>query len=116
MAIQKTWEEMNPKERKEFRFQRWLNPPDVKFASFKAEKNYKGRVQRIIDAVNLKEPDRSRLTCRLVFSRPSTPEAASKNPCTVMPKWNVRGGSMFGTLMVIPRPVRRWYCPPKCWR
>lgn len=49
---------MTPKERREFRFKRWLHPPDVKFAGREAEKSYQARVQRIIDAVNLKEPDR----------------------------------------------------------
>jgi hypothetical protein len=58
VEIQKKWEEMTPKERRDFRFQRWLSPPEVKFVNPKAEKNYKGRVQRIIDAVNIKEPDR----------------------------------------------------------
>ena len=41
-------------------FQRWLSPGDVKFITPQAEKDYKGRVTRIKDAVQLKKkPDRT---------------------------------------------------------
>jgi hypothetical protein len=49
---------MTPVERRDFRFRRWLEAPGIKFVSPKAERNYRARVQRIIDAINLKEPDR----------------------------------------------------------
>jgi uroporphyrinogen-III decarboxylase len=55
---EKKWEEMTPNEKRDFRFKRWLDAPGVKFINAKAEANYKARVQRLIDAINLKEPDR----------------------------------------------------------
>jgi len=54
----KTWEEMTPDERKNDLVDKWLSPPGAKFESPNAEKAYKGRVQRIMDAMNLKKPDR----------------------------------------------------------
>lgn len=52
------WSEMTWQEKREERFQRWLNPPDVKFASPEAERLYKERVTRFIKAIKLEEPDR----------------------------------------------------------
>jgi uroporphyrinogen-III decarboxylase len=56
--MEKSWAELTPDEKRQERFKKWLSPPDVKFAGQKAEKAYKARVQRFIDAVNLKEADR----------------------------------------------------------
>jgi hypothetical protein len=53
----KKWEEMTWQEKREERFKRWLNPPDVKFVSPEAEKLYKERVTRFIKAIKLEEPD-----------------------------------------------------------
>ncbi len=58
MEVQKTWEEMTPGEKRQARFKKWLEAPGVKFINAQAEKNYQARVQRLIDAVSLKEPDR----------------------------------------------------------
>jgi hypothetical protein len=58
MAENKKWEEMTWQEKREERFNRWLNPPDVKFISPEAEKLYKERVTRFIKAIKLEEPDR----------------------------------------------------------
>jgi hypothetical protein len=52
------WSEMTWQEKREERFKRWLNPPDVKFVSKEAEKLYKERVTRFIKAIKLEEPDR----------------------------------------------------------
>jgi uroporphyrinogen-III decarboxylase len=52
------WSEMTWQEKREVRFQRWLNPPDVKFVSPEAEKLYKERVTRFMKAIKLEEPDR----------------------------------------------------------
>jgi len=54
----KKWEEMTWQEKREERFKRWLNPPDVKFVSPEAEKLYKERVNRFIKAIKLEEADR----------------------------------------------------------
>lgn len=52
------WSEMTWQEKRDERFNRWLNPPDVKFVSPGAEKLYKERVTRFIKAIKLEEPDR----------------------------------------------------------
>lgn len=56
--MDKTWEELTPDEKKEERFRRWLEPPDINFASPKAEKAYHTRLKRLADAYLMKEPDR----------------------------------------------------------
>lgn len=53
----KKWEEMTWQEKREERFNRWLNPPDVKFVSPEAERLYKERVTRFIKVIKLEEPD-----------------------------------------------------------
>src|SRR4030043_419989 len=58
MPTSKNWEEMTWKEKREERFNRWLNPPDVKFVSKEAENLYKQRVTRLFLAIKLEEPDR----------------------------------------------------------
>ena len=48
-----TWQE-----KRQARFERWLNPP-IEFASAEGKATYQGRVQRLIDAIELKKtPDR----------------------------------------------------------
>jgi hypothetical protein len=56
--MEKTWEQMTPGERKNDLCSKWLSPPEAKFENPEAEKAYKDRVQRILDAMNLKKPDR----------------------------------------------------------
>ncbi|HTY82492.1 MAG TPA: uroporphyrinogen decarboxylase family protein [Dehalococcoidales bacterium] len=55
---EKKWEEMTWQEKREVRFQKWLNPSNVKFNNPEAEKLYKQRVTRLIKAIKLEEPDR----------------------------------------------------------
>ena len=52
------WDSMTWQERREVRFQRWLNPEHINFVSPEAEKRYKERVARFIKAIKLEEPDR----------------------------------------------------------
>jgi uroporphyrinogen-III decarboxylase len=56
--MEKKWSELSPDEKRERRFNRWLSPDDVTFNSPKAERLYRERVTRFIDAIKLKEPDR----------------------------------------------------------
>jgi hypothetical protein len=56
--MEKKWEEMTPSEKREDLVGKWLSPPEAKFNDAEAEKDYKYRVQRIMDAVNMKKPDR----------------------------------------------------------
>ena len=58
METAKKWEEMTWQEKREVRFDRWLNPVNVDFVSPEAEKQYKQRVTRFIKAIKLEEPDR----------------------------------------------------------
>lgn len=52
------WAAMSPEEKREHRFQSWLNP-DVEFASQKAADDYRARVTRFVDVITLKRiPDR----------------------------------------------------------
>jgi uroporphyrinogen-III decarboxylase len=55
--MEKSWADLTPEEKRQERLRRWLEP-DVKFASPEAEKNYKERVARFIEVINLEEPDR----------------------------------------------------------
>jgi uroporphyrinogen-III decarboxylase len=58
MIETKSWMAMTWQERREERFNQWLNPPHVKFVNAKAEELYKQRVSRFIKAIKLEEPDR----------------------------------------------------------
>jgi hypothetical protein len=52
------WNKLSPAEKQEARFEAWLSPEGMQFASPEAEKAYKGRVQMIKDVVQLKKPVR----------------------------------------------------------
>jgi hypothetical protein len=56
--MEKEWSDLSPDEKREKRFKRWLSPEDINFRSPEAKRLYKERVQRIIDTIKLKEPDR----------------------------------------------------------
>ncbi|MBN2401850.1 MAG: hypothetical protein JXN64_05580 [Spirochaetes bacterium] len=62
--MEKNWTEMNADEKQEVQFQKLLNPKDpegnpLKFQSAEAQSNYKGSINRIKDAIQLKKiPDR----------------------------------------------------------
>ena len=58
LKMEKQWAELTPDEKREERFNRWLAPPGVSFASPEAEKAYKERVTRFVRAFQLREPDR----------------------------------------------------------
>jgi hypothetical protein len=52
------WAQLIPAQKREYRLNRFLNPTNVKFVNPEAEKAYKIRAQRYVDAFNVKEPDR----------------------------------------------------------
>ena len=58
MEENRTWAELTPGEKRKERFQWWLEPAGIKFVSPEAAAAYKQRVQRFIDAYDVKEPDR----------------------------------------------------------
>src|SRR3990172_9369786 len=55
---EKTWAEMNWRERREKRYKWWLDAEGVNFVSAEAKKLYRQRVQRMINVYNVEEPDR----------------------------------------------------------
>jgi uroporphyrinogen-III decarboxylase len=55
--MEKLWEQMTPAEKRQQRFELWKNPQGMQFLSPEAERNYKIRVQRFIDVLNVEEPD-----------------------------------------------------------
>jgi len=57
METEKKWADLTPAEKREQRYQWWLNP-DIKFVSPEAEKNYKTRALRFINAYRVEKPDR----------------------------------------------------------
>ena len=56
--MEKKWIELSSDEKREERFKKWLSPASVKFSTPKSEKVYKEKVQRLIDVIQLKKPDR----------------------------------------------------------
>ncbi len=55
--MEKKWEELSWQEKREERFKRWLSP-GVKFKTPQAEKLYKERLTRFIEAIKMEIPDR----------------------------------------------------------
>jgi hypothetical protein len=58
MAQNEQWADLSWQEKREERFKKWLNPPDIKFNSREAEKKYKIKATRMIKAVKMEIPDR----------------------------------------------------------
>jgi hypothetical protein len=58
IKMERKWATLSAEEKREERFRNWLSPRGVEFISSKAETWYQQRVQRIIDAIKLKEPDK----------------------------------------------------------
>ena len=52
------WAQLTPAQKREYRLNQFLNPTDIPFVSQEAAKAYKVRAQRMVDAFNVKEPDR----------------------------------------------------------
>jgi uroporphyrinogen-III decarboxylase len=56
--MERQWSDLTWQEKREERFQKWLNPQDVKFQNPEAEKKYRTGATRMIKAVKLEVPDR----------------------------------------------------------
>ncbi len=52
------WKGMTPEEKREVRFQKWLNAEGIDFISPEAKANYQERVKRLIKVVKMEQPDR----------------------------------------------------------
>ena len=57
MAEDKKWADLTPAEKRQQRYDWWLNP-GIKFSSAEAEKNYRARAQRFIAAYKVEKADR----------------------------------------------------------
>jgi uroporphyrinogen-III decarboxylase len=57
MEAEKKWADMTPAEKRQRRYEWWLNP-GIKFSSPAAEKDYRVRAQRFIKAYQVEQPDR----------------------------------------------------------
>ncbi|MBN1191986.1 MAG: hypothetical protein JXA46_19700 [Dehalococcoidales bacterium] len=53
-----TWKSLTPDEKLELRIKAWLSPPDINFVSEQAESDYKSRATRLLDAMQVRQPDR----------------------------------------------------------
>ena len=57
MKTEKEWKSLSAGQKRQLRFEGWLNP-DITFENPEAEKAYKKKVTRFISAINLEPPDR----------------------------------------------------------
>jgi hypothetical protein len=57
-GLPQNWAQLTPAQKREYRLNQFLNPADIKFVSPEAAKAYKVRAQRMVDVLNVKEPDR----------------------------------------------------------
>ncbi len=64
MQTEKKWEDLTPLEKRELRYESWLNA-EVNFAGPEARKNYRERAQRFVSAYKVEEPDRVPVTLPL---------------------------------------------------
>ena len=65
--MEKAWSELTSDEKREERFKKWLSPTEAKFDSTAAGGLYKERVQRLIDVINVNEPDRVPVMLPITF-------------------------------------------------
>jgi len=56
--MEKQWAGLSAEEKWQERFKQWLSPEGLVFTSPEAEKRYRERVTRLVDAINLRQPDR----------------------------------------------------------
>jgi hypothetical protein len=56
--MSKEWSDMTPEEKRDVRFERWLEAENVRFVSTEAREKYRERVNRLIKVIRMEEPDR----------------------------------------------------------
>jgi hypothetical protein len=61
------WDRLDWKERRERRFQRWLDARGVEFAGDAARQDYEKRVELLVDAIMLKKPERVPVSANVQF-------------------------------------------------
>ena len=60
---------LSPEGKRAARFEAWLAAGDVEFVSEQAKEGYRQRVQRFIDVIGLRKPDRVPVNLSTGFSR-----------------------------------------------
>jgi uroporphyrinogen-III decarboxylase len=89
--MQTAWKRLSPEARWEERLQTWLSPQGIEFASPEAELAYRARVNRFVDAIQLKVPDRVPVAMALdffpAFHSGMTPEEAMYDYEKLGPAW-----------------------------
>ena len=58
---------LSPEEKRSARFEAWLAAENITFNSPQAQQNYHDRVQRLIDVIQLRKPDRVPVVPRMSF-------------------------------------------------
>ena len=62
-----SWDQLDWKERRERRFQRWLDAPGVAFVSDSMRREYRERVRLLVDAITLRKPARVPVSATVGF-------------------------------------------------
>lgn len=57
-GLPENWAQLTPGQKREYRLNQFLNPKNIQFVSPEAAKGYKVRAQRLVDTLNVREPDR----------------------------------------------------------
>ena len=57
-ALPENWAQLTPEQKRQRRFDIFLNPKNLTFVSEKAKNDYKIRAQRLVDVYSVQEPDR----------------------------------------------------------
>jgi uroporphyrinogen-III decarboxylase len=57
-GLPENWMQLTREQKREYRLNSFLKPPNVEFVSPEAKTAYERRAQRVVDVYNLKEPDR----------------------------------------------------------
>jgi hypothetical protein len=57
-GLPENWAQLTPEQKRAWRLNNFLNPPNMQFVSEKAKNKYKVRAQRMVDVYNVQEPDR----------------------------------------------------------
>ena len=58
MGLPNHWATFTPAQKRDYRLNQFLNPTDIPFVNQDAARDYKVRAQRMVDVLNVKEPDR----------------------------------------------------------
>ena len=94
--MDKARQQFSSEEKREQRYREWLDPTGIAFVSSEAEKAYRERGRRLIDAYSLREPDRVPVLVNAVEATNiilnNADYSALRFPLTIMSGWLNLGG------------------------